>query len=164
MQHASVLLPNGKLLVTGGYESSIPGSEFDPVFKSSEIYDPASSTFSIRPDMWFPRRSHVATLLKDGRVLITGGIQLRGRGFEASGNTEIFDPATNQFLLGQRLVESGRWLHTATLLPDGRVLIAGGRSNNCTANCPIFALNSAEIFDPSTGLFTPTGSLNVGRF
>jgi hypothetical protein len=44
------------------------------------------------------------------------------------------------------------------------VLIAGGRSNNCSANCEVFSLNTAEIFDPSTGMFTPTGSLNIGRF
>lgn len=164
MQHAATLLPSGKLLVSGGYDITAPGTQFDPVFKSTEIYDPASAKFSAGPDMWFPRRSHVATLLKDGRVLITGGIQLRGNGFGASGNTEIYDPVANQFVMGQRLIESGRWLHTATLLRDGRVLIAGGRSNNCSSNCPIFSLNSAEIFDPSTGLFTTTGTLNIGRF
>ncbi|HKT24956.1 MAG TPA: kelch repeat-containing protein [Terriglobales bacterium] len=164
MQHGATLLPNGKLLVTGGYDLSAPGTQFDPVFKSTEIYDPATAKFTVGPEMWFPRRYHVATLLKDGRVLITGGIQLRGTGFGASGNTEIYDPATNQFVLGQRLVESGRWLHTATLLPDGRVLIAGGRSNNCSASCEIFSLNTAEIFDPATGMFSPTGSLSIGRF
>jgi hypothetical protein len=164
MQHTATLLPNGKLLVTGGYDVTAPGTQFDPVFKSSEIYDPATAKFTAGQDMWFPRRQHVATLLKDGRVLITGGIQLRGNGFGASGNTEIYDPASDQFVLGQRLIESGRWLHTATLLRDGRVLIAGGRSNNCSASCEIFSLNTAEIFDPSTGIFIPTGSLNIGRF
>src|SRR6185312_13759719 len=101
MQHAATLLPNGKLLVTGGYDITTPGTQFDPVFKSTEIYDPATAKFSAGPDMWFPRRNHVATLLKDGRVLITGGIQLRGNGFGASGNTEIYDPGANQFSLGQ---------------------------------------------------------------
>src|SRR6185437_5596400 len=153
MQHAATLLPSGKLLITGGYDVTAAGTEFDPVFKGTEIYDSATSKFTTGPDMWFPRRQHVVTLLKDGRALITGGIQLRGSGFGASGNTEIYDPVTNQFLLGQRLVESGRWLHTATLLRDGRVLIAGGRSNNCSANCPVFSLSTAEIFDPSTGMF-----------
>lgn len=164
MQHAATLLPSGRLLVTGGYDVSAPGTQFDPVFKSTEIYDPATGKFTASSEMWFPRRHHLTTLLKDGRVLITGGIQLRGTGFGASGNTEIYDPATDQFIMGQRLVESGRWLHTSTLLLDGRVLITGGRSNNCSANCPIFSLNTAEIFDPSTGMFTPTGSLNIGRF
>ena len=164
MQHAATLLPSGKLLVSGGYDVSAPGTQFDPVFKSTEIYDPATAKFTAGSEMWFPRRHHVATLLKDGRVLITGGIQLRGTGFGASGNTEMYDSARDQFVMGQRMVESGRWLHTATLLTDGRVLIAGGRSNNCSANCEIFSLNTAEIFDPSTGTFSPTGSLNIGRF
>ena len=58
----------------------------------------------------------------------------------------------------------GRWIHTATLLTDGRVLVVGGRSNNCTSNCPIFSLDSAEIFDPATGTFTQTGFLNYSRY
>jgi hypothetical protein len=164
MQHAALLLADGKLLVTGGVDTTLPGTGFDAAFQSTEIYDPATAVFRAGPEMWFPRRHHVMTLLEDGRVLVTGGIQLRGDGFGATGNTEIYDPAANQFVIGHRLVESGRWLHTATLLFDWRVLIAGGRSNNCTARCPVFSLNTAEIFDPSSGTFTPTGSLTIGRF
>ncbi len=162
MGHVAFTLPGGKIIVAGGQDPTVPGSAFDPVFKSSEIYDPATKTFTAGPDMNFPRRHHVATPLPDGRVLITGGIQLRGTGFGASMNTEIYDPSANKFLAGNTMNE-GRWLHTATLLQDGRVLIVGGRSTNCTGTCPNFALNSAEIFDPATGNFTPTGALNISR-
>lgn len=163
MAHSAVTLADGKILIAGGVDPMLPGTEFDPVFKSSELYDQATDAFVAGPDMNFPRRHHVATLLKDGRVLVTGGIQLRGSGFGASPNTEIYDPAANHFATtGQMNV--GRWLHTATELHDGRVLIVGGRDNNCTIYCPVYSLRSAEIFDPATGTFTPTGSLNIGRY
>jgi hypothetical protein len=61
-------------------------------------------------------------------------------------------------------MNQGRWLHTATLLNDGRVLIVGGRDNNCTGNCDVYSLRTAEIFDPSTGLFTPTADLHISRY
>lgn len=161
--HVAFAIPGSKLVVAGGYNPFSGGSAFDPVFTSSEIYDPQTKTFSPGPDMNFPRRHHLATTLKDGRVLITGGIQLAGSGFGASPNTEIFDPATSRFVSAERM-NDGRWLHSATLMKDGRVLIAGGRNNNCTANCPIYALNTAEIYDPATGEFTPTGPMHIARY
>lgn len=163
LAHVAFTLGNGKVVVAGGIDTSVGGSDFDPAIISSEIYDPATKKFTAGPDMKFPRRNHVATQLKDSRVLITGGIQLRGNGFGATLNTEIYDPATSQFTAGKTMTD-GRWLHTATLLTDGRVLIVGGRNNNCTSNCPIFALDSAEIFDPATGNFTQTGFLNYSRY
>jgi hypothetical protein len=161
--HAAAILANGRVLVMGGFDLNVPGTDFDPVFTSTEIYDPATRAFSAGPNMIFPRRHHVVTTLADGRLLITGGIQLRGSGFGASPNTELYNSITSQITAGQRMIE-GRWMHTATLLTDGRVLIVGGRSNNCTVNCPFFALNTAEIFDPATGLFTATSPLNIARF
>ncbi len=164
MAHATFTLSNGKIVVTGGWDPNTTGTIFDPVYKSTEIYDPATKTFTAGPDMNFPRRHHVVTQLKDGRFLVTGGIQLRGSGFGASTNAEIYDSNTNTFTPTGRM-NVGRWLHTATLLPDGRVLVAGGRDNNCTGTCPVYSLASAEIYDPATGVFTLlTGSLNVSRW
>ena len=164
MAHATFTLANGKVVVTGGWDPTAPGTGFDPVYKTTEIYDPVARQFSAGPDMNFPRRHHVATQLRDGRFLITGGLQLRGNGFGASTNAEIYDPNTNTFSVTGRM-NVGRWLHSATLLSDGRVLIAGGRDNNCTGTCPVYSLASAEIYDPSTGVFTPTtGSLNLSRW
>jgi phosphatidylserine/phosphatidylglycerophosphate/cardiolipin synthase-like enzyme len=83
------------------------------------------------------RRNHRATLLQDGRVLITGGIGRAERALDS------FDPGTGTWTsLGQ--MKDARRNHTATLLADGRVLIYGGHE----ANIPV---NSAEIFDPATG-------------
>jgi Galactose oxidase, central domain len=163
LDHSAMLLANGNLLVSGGYNPVDGGTAFDDAFRSSELFVAATSTFAAGPDMTVPRRNHVSTMLKDGRVLVTGGIQLRGTGFSASPNTELYDPATNQFLAGDRM-NSPRWMHTATLLADGRVLLVGGRDNNCTIGCPIYSLNAAEIFDPATGKYTTTGSLNISRY
>jgi hypothetical protein len=165
LDHSAILLTNGNLLVSGGYNPVDGGTAFDTAFRSSELFVAATSTFAAGPDMTVPRRNHVVTMLKDGRVLVTGGIQLRGTGFGASPNTEFYDPAANQFLQGN-LMNTGRWLHTATLLADGRVLLVGGRDNNCSnpGACSIYSLSTAEIFDPATGRYTSTGSLNISRF
>lgn len=164
-EHVALKLGSGKVLIAGGWDPTATGTIFDPAYNTSEIYDPAANSFSAGPDMTVPRRSHVATQLKDSRYLITGGIQLRGTGFSASPNTEVYDPGTNAFTVTGRM-NSGRWLHTATLLTDGRVLVVGGRDNNCSdgGNCPVSSLASAEIYDPATGVFTATGSLNLSRW
>jgi hypothetical protein len=161
---ASFTFTSGKTLVLGGDDPTVPFDPFRPVLKTSEIYDPATKIFSAGPDMTVPRWHHKVTQLNDGRLLVTGGLQLAATGNGASGNNEIYDPVGNTFTATGRMVESGRWLHTATLLPSGKVLIVGGRSNTCTINCPVFSLASAEIYDPATGTFTATGSLNISRY
>lgn len=163
MNHAAILLADGRLLVTGGWDLGDAQSPFDPAFASTEIYDPATARFEPGPDMTRPRRNHVLTFLATGRVLVTGGIQLRGTGFSATPDAELFDPVSNTFTASSPMA-TGRWLHTATLLADGRVLVAGGRDNNCTVDCEWHSLASAEIFDPATESFSPTGSLNFSRF
>jgi galactose oxidase-like protein len=165
MAHAAVLLPKGEVLVTGGWDPAAPGTQFDPVLRSTELYDAAARRFTAGPDMLFPRRHHSMTLLADGRVFVAGGIQLRGLGFGATSNTEVYDPTAHAFVGGPRMVAAtGRWLHTATLLADGRVLIAGGRDNNCTGLCTTPALATAEIYDPATNVLAPTGSLLASRY
>ena len=97
------------------------------------------------------RAAHTATLLNDGKVLITGGFA----GDENSlSSTEIFDPATRQFLPGNNM-SVARASHSATLLPDGKVLIAGGYNGNY--------LDSAEIYHPKTGEFTSAGKMTMPR-
>lgn len=144
--HTSTLLPNGKVLIAGGFAGS--GGEYNP-YRSAELYDPSSRTFQSVAEMSIGRSGHTATLLKNGKVLVVGG--WTGR-YDLRGSVEIYDPATNMFTpTGNLVVE--RAGNTATLLADGRVLIAGGEDRQENA------IASAEIYDPLTGKFTATGSM-----
>ncbi|MEO8440219.1 MAG: kelch repeat-containing protein, partial [Spartobacteria bacterium] len=98
-----------------------------------------------------PRYYQTATLLQDGKVLVTAGADDTG----SIATAELYDPATRSWTATGSLVHA-RFLHTATLLPDGQVLVAGGVDNTGD-----FA--SAELYDPATGTWTETGSLTDAR-
>jgi hypothetical protein len=104
------------------------------------------------------RRNHTATLLADGRVLIAGGYI---QGTTVTDRAEVFHPASDLFSsLSERMVQP-RTGHTATLLVDGRVLLVGGayEVSTGTLNTAI----TAEVYDPSTASFFPTGDLGYPR-
>ena len=118
--------------------------------------------------MSVPRWGQTTTLLRDGRVLIAGGVNSSSTAVGSVTNTaEIYDPATHTFTLTNGPMSSARFLHTATLLADGRVLLAGGGTTvppDCILCFGVTTTNTAEIFDPATGLFTPTSTpLTVQR-
>jgi hypothetical protein len=109
-------------------------------------------------DTTVPRFSHTATLLPNGRVLIAGGMARNGI---AEPTAEIYDPRTGQFAPAGKLASPRGWGATATLLPNGKVLLAGGASGSwCDASC---FLATAELYDPSTNTFTPTGGMTTQR-
>jgi hypothetical protein len=108
--------------------------------------------------MALARATHTATPLPDGRVLVAGGCTTAGCGGTAEGGrTEIFDPATHLFEAGPSMGQP-RMGHTATRLPDGRVLFAGGWPAENRA-----PLAHAEIYDPATSRFTATGGMGSQR-
>lgn len=147
--HTATLLQNGMVLMAGGRDVE--------TLASSELYNPATGTFAYTGTMGQDRYSHTATLLNNGRVLIAGGYKIGTNGGPLS-SAEIYDPATGLFT-PTGAMGTPRVRPTATILPDGRVLIVGG------INGPDYryALTSAEIYDPATGLFTPTGYMSSKR-
>ena len=141
-------LNDGRVLIVGG--NAAPNS--------AEVYDPVSEKFQVTGGPSVPRFSHTATLLKDGRVLIAAGVAgtttLTGRA-----EAEIYDPGTGTFRPTGSL-SVGRYVHAATLLADGRVLVSGGVPSSALGT---LSLTSAEVFDPGTGKFSPTGAMRSGR-
>jgi galactose oxidase-like protein len=136
------------VLVAGG--ETVPSDPTD-----TEIWDPTTGTWSLVGALIQGRHFHTATLLPGGKVLVTGGYLANGAAIVYR-ECEIFDPATGIWSQTGELA-TGRYQFTATLLPDGKVLAAGGTGENL-AN-----LASAEIYDSATGSWSPTGSLNLAR-
>ncbi len=143
--HTATLLPNGQVLLVGGASTS------------AELYDPVTGTFTATGNLMSARSGHTATLLPDGTVLITGG----GSANSPLSSAELYDPAAASFAATGNLTV-GRTEHAAMLLSNGTVLVAGG-------NEPVkiigrgYGLTSAELYDPSTGLFSATGGMAVKR-
>jgi N-acetylneuraminic acid mutarotase len=149
--HTATLLANGKVLVAGG----ISGAIFET--QSAELYDPATGTWTPTGSLNAGRYSHTATLLPDGKVLVVGGFQQSSYHPPLPVPTaELYDPATGSWSVTGNLI-TGRGSHTATLLPNGKVLVAGGKS--VTASYA-----SAELYDPASGTWAETGSLATARF
>ena len=167
-EHTATMLTNGKVLIVGGSKDVADTAGGLPyggyATATAELYDPASRTFTPTGSLSHARYGHTATLLPNGKVLITGGISsatLGAIGFPQTltleSSAEIYDPQTGTFRAAGDL-GGPRAGHTATLLPNGKVLIAGGLTGNS------LPLATAEIYDPVAGTFTPTGSMSTGRY
>ncbi|MGH9523766.1 MAG: kelch repeat-containing protein, partial [Terriglobales bacterium] len=147
--HSTALLQDGRVLIAGGLGTYV-------TLFSTEIYDPATQSFTVASQMTTPRGYFTMTPLLDGRVLVVGGdIDLSGT---PTASAEIYDPQSNSFSpTGSMAVP--RSAHTATLLNDGRVLITGGRT---TGYIPV---DTAEIYDPVQQTFsTVSGSMSFARY
>jgi len=151
--HTATLLQNGKVLICVGFSgyNSV-------VLASAELYDPTAGTFSTTGSMTSPRQNHTATLLPDGKVLVTGGGASSSYPFHELRSAELYDPTTGKFTATADMSTKRRG-HSATLLNDGRVLIAGGGSFD---GVNVF-ISSTELYNPVMGTFSPTGSMATGR-
>lgn len=143
--HTATVLDNGLVLIAGGTSNIGFRSEV----ATAELYDPASGTFRTTGSMNTPREGHAATLLRDGRVLITGGSP---NGITTTDSAEIYDPGSGLFTAIDPMTVP-REAHTATLLKNGKVLIVGGGRGGLPGG--YIAYTSAEVFDPLTATFTP---------
>jgi hypothetical protein len=172
---SATLLSDGRVLIAGGvppYPLAMalayhpkPGAQGtapetmtgQPNLSSAELYDPKTGKFSITGSMSVGRRGQTSTLLADGRVLVAGGANESGGGDgPALSSAELYNPATGTFSTTATMT-SGREYDTATLLSNGRVLIAGGIDESGRN------VTSAELYDLATGTFSETGSLNQAR-
>jgi hypothetical protein len=158
--HTATLMRDGQVLVAGGRTSTAP-------LASAEIINPFTLRSFPTGSMSEVRWRHTATTLLDGRVLVAGGFAgAPGPNAQPVLNTaEIYDPATRSWTPTGTMTER-RALHSAALLPDGRVLVAGGRSCRFA---PPFACNfeirtrTAEVWDPATGIWTRVGDMHETR-
>lgn len=144
---------DGDVLIAGGFNYfNEPES-----LNAAELYHPPTRAFAMTGSMKSPRHVHTATLLGSGKVLVAGGYDVSaGMGLSSA---ELYDPAEGTFAQTLRGMGTSRWGHTATRLPTGDVLLAGGMVDSmgtCTT--------SAELYTPQKGGFVlTTGSMKTPR-
>jgi len=162
--HQAVRLAEGKVLIVGGYAKA-QSNPYDPtaLVTFGELYDPVAMKFTMTGAMGQGRVDHTATLLQDGRVVIVGGTLPAAahpsdvNASTAFANATLFDPDSGWFSDVGALA-TGRYRHSATLLPDGRVLILGG------IDAAGATLASAELYDPKAETFTTIGTMSYPRY
>ena len=151
-------LYDGRVLITGG------GQIFPATTRTAELYDPATQVFTLTdslgdsiPAQARGRRYHTATLLGDGRVIVVGGEGVANSVLYRLRSAESYSPISETFtVLASPARARGR--HTASLLPNGRILIAGGQTNFVDTGDP-----QAEIYDPTTNTWANTGVMVSAR-
>lgn len=151
-QFAAVRLLDGRVLAASG------GGEAG-VLASAELYDPATGSWTATGSMETARYNATLTLLPDGRVLVAGGDIVTHFFNPSVATAELYDPSTGSWAATGSM-GTARSTQTATLLRDGKVLVAGGTNDNDTLS---YALASAELYDPRTGTWTPTGDMTEVR-
>jgi hypothetical protein len=134
--HTATLLPDGRVLVVGGSDGQ------GGIRASAEVWDPVTETFGPAGALGEALASNTATLLPDGRVLVVGGFRVSDQWRPRHASAEVWDPVTKAFGPAGSLGEA-RLMHTATLLPDGRVLVVGGVDDDSTM------FTSAKVWEPT---------------
>lgn len=145
--HIDVPLDDGRVFVMGGGSGRLGN------LKSTEIFDPATLTFSLLVGM--VDNHYLATRMPDGRVLLTGGQSEEG---EILASAELFNPESDTFEPTGDMA-TARVKHGAAVLLDGRVLVIGGSNHRGYAD----RFSSTEIYDPDSGKFSPGPELQHGR-
>lgn len=151
-----VLLADGRVLLAGGSDSRSAS------LADAAVFDPATGSWTPVAPLSVTRRLHTMTCLADGRVLAAGGAEGALRiPVVGLASAELFDPATGRWTPTGSLREA-RSGHSATLLADGRVLVAGGEAVRSAQTNG--TLRSAEVYDPKTGQWAATGAMTDARW
>ncbi|CAF5023551.1 unnamed protein product, partial [Rotaria sp. Silwood1] len=158
--HTASVLVNGKVLVAGGHGTD--GYSYRGYLNSTEIYDPETGIWTKTGNMTMGRVGHTASVLTNGKVLVSGGFGYDGYSYRGYLNsTEIYDPKTGTWTKTGNMT-IGRRGHTASVLANGKVLVAGGLGYDEYGQGRTF--NSSEIYDPETEIWTMIGDMTVGRY
>ena len=159
MLHTMTWLISGKVLVTGGMGEIADTSS---TLGTTELYDPTSGTFTVTDAMAEGRYEHTATLLTSGEVLIAKGRGWDGMNTSLLRSSQLYGPETGTFKVTGSMADATRALHTATLLSNGTVLLAGGWAALVATTIPN-VLASAELYDPAAMTFTPLRNMTAPR-
>ena len=144
-QQLGTLLHNGQVLMPG----------------TAQLYNPATGKWAATGGMNVARTvGFTATVLQNGQVLVAGGVEA-GVTMTVTSGAELYNPATGTWAPTGSMT-TARFGHTATLLPNGQVLVAGGDGACVNFSCPVLA--SAELYNPATGTWSATGSMTVARY
>ena len=155
----ATLLPNGTVLVAGGCctTASGPGA-----LASAQVFNPATNSWTAAASMSVGRYFATATLLGNGTVLVVGGDNIVPNRMSGMGDTgltsaEIYNPATGLWQ-GAGTTATGHVHATASLLPSGQVLVAGGAHDGCCSG-----VTGADLYTPSTGTWQAAANMNIAR-
>ena len=143
------LLANGKVLLAGEHDTRI----------GAELYDTNTGKWTSTGPLVVGRGGHSTTLLADGKVLVAGGINYSAPGTPIFASAELYNPTTQKWSLTGSM-KGKRFKHRAVRLANGKVLVVGGTATEPSDDR---ALASAELYDPASGTWKPTGALSLGR-
>jgi hypothetical protein len=155
----ATVIPDGRVLIAGGFTAFGPTDPEPPVTESAELFDPVSGKSQPTGSLSMARYRHSAVTLPDGRIALLGGYGVDG---QVLSSVEIYDPRTGIFTPGGELAEA-RADMTAHLLPDGRVLVVGGLYTNSGGQV-VGARRSVEVYDPAAGRSAVTDTLPGARW